>query len=299
MKQLRHFLRFFDWTKAELLNVSHLAERMKKHPWRWSRSLKHKTLLMLFAKPSLRARLSFEVAMLELGGHAIFYDISTSPLGHKESIEDGARVSSLYVDAIMARLYEHEAIETFADHSRVPVINGLTNMFHPFQILGDFLTIKELFGRHDVKIAYVGDGFNNITHSLMELSMKFGADLSVACPMKKGMMPDAELVRITGTRVTSMEEACADADIIYTDTWQSYHVTDKEMPARRKLLQAYQVNKKTFNPKAYFMHCLPAKRGEEVTADIIDGPRSVVLRQADNRKHIEKAILYTLLKRRW
>src|SRR3989344_3546752 len=170
MEKTRHFLNFGDWTKAELLGMVHLATKMKKHPWWYGRALRNKTLLMLFAKPSLRTRLSFEVAMLELGGHAIFYDISTSPLGHKESIEDGARVSSLYVDAIMARLYEHEAIETFADHSRVPVINGLTNMFHPCQILGDFLTIKELFGRYNVKIAYVGDGFNNITHSMMELS---------------------------------------------------------------------------------------------------------------------------------
>jgi len=297
MKKLRHFLRFSDWTKNELLDMVHLAERMKRRPWWYSYALHNKTILMMFAKPSLRTRLSFEVAMLEMGGHAIFYDMANSPLGKKESIEDGARVSSLYVDAIMARLFEHETIETFAEHSRVPVINGLTNMFHPCQILGDFLTIKELFGRYNVKIAYVGDGLNNITHSLMELSMKFGAQLSVACPMKKDVMPDPALVRMTGTRVTTMDEACADADVIYTDTWQSYHVPDEEMPARRKLLGQYQVNKKTFNPKAYFMHCLPAKRGEEVTADIIDGPRSVVLRQADNRKHIEKAILYTLLRR--
>ena len=292
----RHFLSFADWSAQELLSIIHLAGQMKKYPSRYSSALAQKKLLMIFAKPSLRTRLSFEVSMLELGGHAIFYDISTSPMGKKESVEDTARVSSLYVDAIMARLYEHRTIETFAAHSSVPVINGLTNMFHPCQILSDFMTIKELFGNFRVKLAFVGDGYNNIPHSLMELSAKLGAEMVVACPMKKGFMPDVQLVRATGVKLMPMAKAVRDSDIIYADSWQSYQIKDAEMKKRRKILAPYQVNSKTFNPRAYFMHDLPARRGEEVTADIIDGSRSVVLQQAENRKHIEKALLYTLLK---
>ncbi len=291
---MKHLLTLRDWSREEILAVIELAARVKKRPWWYRRKLKGKTLLMLFAKPSLRTRLSFETAMLELGGHAIFYDIATSPLGKKESIEDGARVSGLYVDFIMARLYEHETIEEFARYSPVPVINGLTNSYHPCQILGDLLTIKETFGHLNVRLAYLGDANNNVTHSLMIGCSKLGIPMTVACPRKKEFMPDARIMKETGVKVVSVQEAVKDADVIYTDSWQSYHIKDSAMKRRRRALMPFQVNKNNFNSTAYFMHCLPAKRGDEVTADIIDGERSLVLPQAANRKHIEKAILLKL-----
>ena len=295
MKNLKHLLTLRDFTTEEIHSFIDLAATIKKYPWWYKQKLRGKTLLMLFAKPSLRTRLSFETAMLELGGHAIFYDIATSPLGKKESIEDGARVSSLYVDAIMARLYEHETIEEFARYSSVPVINGLTNRFHPCQVLGDLLTIKEQFGHFNIKLSYVGDANNNVTHSLMVGCSKLGITMNIACPQKKEFMPEQWIAKETGVPVVSMKEAVKDADIIYTDTWQSYHIKDSAMKQRKKALMPFQVNQKHFNNKSYFMHCLPAQRGMEVTADIIDGERSLVLQQADNRKHIEKAILLKLI----
>ncbi|MBI4153204.1 ornithine carbamoyltransferase [Candidatus Woesearchaeota archaeon] len=291
----RHLLALRDFSAEEIHSFIDLAGLMKKYPWWYRRRLRGKTLLMLFAKPSLRTRLSFETAMLELGGHAIFYDIATSPLGKKESIEDGARVSSLYVDAIMARLYEHETIEEFARYSSVPVINGLTNRFHPCQVLGDLLTIKEHFGNFNIKLSYVGDANNNVTHSLMVGCSKVGITMNVACPRTKEFMPEPSIANETGVPVVSMKEAVKDADVIYTDTWQSYHIKDSAMKRRKNALMPFQVNQKNFNDRAYFMHCLPAQRGMEVTADIIDGERSLVLQQAGNRKHIEKAILLKLI----
>ena len=291
---MKHLLTLADWTSEELMKVIALALRMKAKPRKYERVLDGKRLLMLFAKPSLRTRLSFEAAMLELGGHAIFYDIATSPMGKKETVKDTARVSSLYVDAIMARLFEHETIEELARYATVPVINGLTDSHHPCQALGDFMTIWELFGRFDVHLTYMGDANNNVTHSLMLASEKLGAHMTVACPVSREFLPAKEVMRQTNARIVGVKEL-KKADVVYTDTWQSYQIPDKAMARRRRMLRPYQVNAKSFSSKAYFMHCLPAKRGEEVTADIIDGTRSVVLRQAENRKHIEKAILATLL----
>ena len=290
----RHLLTLTDWSPDDITKVIGLALRMKAKPQRYWHVLEGKKLLMMFAKPSLRTRLSFEAAMLELGGHAIFYDIATSPMSKKESVRDTARVSSLYVDGIMARLFEHEMIEELARHATVPVINGLTNSYHPCQALGDFMTIWELFGRFDVNLAYMGDAHNNVTHSLMIASEKLGAHMIVACPVSNDFLPSKEVMRQTSARVVGVPHVRT-ADVVYTDTWQSYQIPDKAMARRRRMLRPYQVNVRTFPPHAYFMHCLPAKRGEEVTADIIDGPRSVVLRQAENRKHVEKAILALLL----
>jgi ornithine carbamoyltransferase len=293
---IRHLLTLRDWTPDELVNVLTLALRMKKRPWWYRRAMKNKTLLMLFAKPSLRTRLSFETAMLELGGHAIFYDMATSPLGKKESIKDGAMVSELYVDAVMARLYEHKTIQEFAHYSNKPVINGLTNKYHPCQALGDFLTMHEMFGSFDIKVAYLGDGNNNVTHSLMLGCAKLGIKMDIACPAKKGFMPDSRIMKETGVRVTSVKKAVKGADIVYTDSWQSYHISDSEMDRRTRALKPFQVTRKVMPNDAYFMHCLPAKRGAEVTADVIDGNHSIILRQAENRKHVEKAILRVLVK---
>lgn len=291
---IRHLLTLADWTSDDIMKVIALALRMKAKPHHYRHVLRDKRLLMLFAKPSLRTRLSFEAAMLELGGHAIFYDIATSPMSKKESVRDTARVSSLYVDGIMARLFEHETIEELARHATVPVINGLTNSYHPCQALGDFMTIWELFGRFDITLAYIGDANNNVTHSLMLASEKLGAHMTIACPVSHDFLPAKEVMRQTNARIVGVKEV-KKADVVYTDTWQSYQIADKAMVRRRRMLRPYQVNERTFPSNAYFMHCLPAKRGEEVTADIIDGSRSVVLRQAENRKHVEKAILAMLL----
>ncbi len=294
---MKHLLTLGDYTKSEIINIINLASKIKKSPDKYKNRLGGNVLLMLFAKPSLRTRLSFETAMLKLGGHAIFYDIANSPLGKKESIEDGAAVSSLYVDIIMARLFEHEDIEKFAEYSRVPVINGLTNKFHPCQILGDLLTIKERFRDFNIKLAYLGDANNNVTHSLMYGCSKLGIDMQIACPKQKEFMPDNDMLKETKVKIVSVREAVKNADIIYTDSWRSYHIKESQIPKRMRVLKQFQVNEKNFNNKAYFMHCLPAKRGEEVTAEIIDGSRSIVLRQAENREHVQKSILLKLLKK--
>ena len=294
---MRHFLTLKDYSSKELLYLIKLGRKIKISPGRYENRLAGKVLLMLFAKPSLRTRLSFEIGMLGLGGHAIFYDISTSPLGKKESIKDGAAVSTRYVDVVMARLYEHKDIEEFAEHSSVPVINGLTNKYHPCQALGDMLTIWEKFRTFNVKLAYLGDANNNVTHSLMYASKKLGVKMQIACPKSKEFMPDPKIVKETGVKVVSVAEAIKSADVIYTDSWRSYHIKDSRMKRRLKALKKYQVNSKTFGRKALFMHCLPAKRGEEVTDQVMDSPRSVILDQAYNRLPIEQAILLKLLRK--
>ncbi len=294
---MKHFLTLKDFSSKELKSMISLGKRVKKYPGRYENKLKGKTLLMLFAKPSLRTRLSFEAGMLGLGGHAIFYDISTSPLGKKESIKDGAAVSTRYVDIVMARLYEHKDIEEFAKYSSSPVINGLTNSYHPCQALGDMLTIKEKLRSFNVKLAYLGDANNNVTHSLMYASKKLGVKMQIACPKSKEFMPNSKIVKETGVKVVSLKEALKGADVVYSDSWMSYHIKDSQMKRRLKALKKYQVNSKTFGRKALFMHCLPAKRGMEVTDEVMDSPRSVILDQAENREHIEKAIMLRLLRR--
>jgi ornithine carbamoyltransferase len=291
---MKHLLSLADYSKKEILDVIELAQRVKKNPKKYSRKLQGKKLLMLFAKPSLRTRLSFEVAMLELGGHAIFYDMATSPLGKKESIKDGAHVTNLYVDAIMARLYEHATLVEFAQNSKHPVINGLTNSFHPCQVLGDLLTIKEVFGNYDISLSYFGDANNNVTHSLIVGCNKLEIPITISCPRKKEFMPDENTVRGLDYRIVGVSEG-ANANVIYTDSWQSYHIKDKDMARRKKVLRPFQVNNKIFSGDSYFMHCLPALRGAEVTSDVIDGSRSLILQQAENRLHIEKAILLKVL----
>jgi ornithine carbamoyltransferase len=294
---MRHFLTLKDYSSKELLSLIKLGRKIKMTPSKYENKLKGKVLLMLFAKPSLRTRLSFEIGMLGLGGHAIFYDISTSPLGKKESIKDGSAVSTRYVDIVMARLYEHKDIEEFASHSSVPVINGLTNSYHPCQALGDMLTIWEKFRTFNVKLAYLGDANNNVTHSLMYACSKLGVKMQIACPKAKEFMPDARVVKETGVKVVSLKEAVRGADVIYSDSWRSYHIKDSQMKRRLKALKKYQVNSKTFGRKALFMHCLPATRGEEVTDQVMDSPRSVILDQAENREHIEKAIMLKLMRK--
>src|SRR3989344_1819373 len=257
---MKNILSINDLSKKEILDLIFLAEKIKKSPQNYNSKLKNKVLLDIFEKPSLRTRLSFEVAVYQLGGHTIFYDLGNSPLGKgKESIEDTARVISKYVNVVMARLYSQEDLISLAENGNIPVINGLTDYEHPCQILGDLLTIK----------------------------------MSVACP--RNMQP---LFRINGVEVTQdVNKAIKNADIVYVDSWMSYQISKSKHAKRVKQLRKYQVNVNLMkkSPKALFMHCLPAKRGEEVTSEVMDSNKSIVFDQAENRLHIQKAILLKLL----
>lgn len=268
--------------------------------------LNGKVLGMIFEKSSTRTRVSFEVGMLQLGGDAIFLSTKDIQLGRGESIHDTAKVLSRYVDALMIRTYGHNIIEEFAKHSSVPIINGLTDLHHPTQVLADLLTIYEKKGRlSGLKMCYVGDGNNNMCHSLMEGAMKVGMNISVACP--KGYEPNEEIYEqalkegiekgICIELSENINEMIKDADVVVTDVWTSMG-NENEAEERLKVFSPYQLNEQTCSlakDDFIFLHCLPAHRGEEVTASIIDGPHSVVFDEAENRLHAQKAILKILL----
>ncbi|MFC4184282.1 ornithine carbamoyltransferase [Saccharococcus thermophilus] len=264
-----------------------------------------KTLAMIFEKPSTRTRVSFEVGMIQLGGSALYLNSNDLQLGRGETIADTARVLSQYVDAIMIRTFAHSKIEELAQYATIPVINGLTDDDHPCQALADLLTIyevKKMF--KGLKLAYVGDG-NNVAHALMIAAAKVGMDCTIACP--SGYEPKEEYVNAavqigkqSGATIAVTHdpiEAVADADVIYTDVWTSMG-QEQESEQRLTVFQPFQVNDellKHAKPDYMFLHCLPAHRGEEVAADVIDGPNSYVFQQAGNRLHVQKAILVSLL----
>ncbi len=286
-------------TKQEIEELLDLARKIKRRPESYADCLKNKTMLMLFEKPSLRTRVSFEVGMTQLGGHAIYYDVRSSPIGKGETIEDTAKTISRYCDIIIARLFCHEIIEKIAGNSSIPVINALTDFSHPCQILSDFLTITEKKGAlKGLKIAFLGDGNNNVTHSLIHGCKITGMNLTVACPEE--CMPQKQVIGTDAKiRITQdAAEAAKDADIIYTDSWMSYHTPKEQEKERIKMFKPYQVTKDIMDlakPDAIFMNCLPAKRGYEQTAEVIEGPKSVVFDQAENRLHMQKAVVLKLL----
>jgi len=266
--------------------ISHASE-IKNNPEKYFETLKNKTMLMIFEKPSLRTRVSFEVGMTQLGGHAIFLDIKDSPLGKKESIEDMAKVSGRYCDIIMARLFKQDYLEKLANNTKVPVINGLTDIFHPCQILSDLFTIHEKKKKFGLKLCYVGDGNNNITHSLLLGCTAIGMDISIGCPEQHA--PQSWIVKIaeqkskkSGSKIEILNDAkkaVKDADIVYADTWMSYHTPKEQEKERTKIFKPFQVNKglmKHAKKNAIFMNCLPAIRGQEQTAQVIDGSQSIV-----------------------
>ncbi len=304
---MEHLITLENISKEKILEILSLAQEIKKFPSNYKNKLDRKTLLMIFAKPSLRTRLSFEVGMTQIGGHAIYYDIKDSPMGKKESIADTAKTASKYVDIIMARLFEHKDMEELASYSNVPVISGLDNEEHPCQILSDIFTLKEKFTKFEgITITYLGDANNNVTHSLLYACSKVGINLIISCPNKKEYLPNNTIFekakRFTVRSIIKIEtnpyEAVKNADLVYTDSWMSYHIPDEEKEKRILILKPYQVNKelmKKANKNAYFMHCLPALRGYEVTADVIDGKQSIVFEQAENRLHVQKAIILKLL----
>ena len=260
--------------------------------------LKNKTLAMMFEKPSTRTRVSFETGMKQLGGHTTILSLNEMQHSRGESVEDTAKTLSGYVDAIVARVYEHDFIEELAKYSTIPVINGLSNSYHPCQTLADLMTIKEHKKKFkDLKIAWIGDG-NNVCNSLIFGCSKTQIQISIATP--KGFEPNSDVVKkaskyTTVNLTTDPELAVRDADVIMTDTYVSIHDSDAKS---KKFLPTFQVNDSLMNKakdNVIFMHCLPAKRGYEVTNSVIDGPQSVVWDEAENRLHTEKALLISLL----
>jgi len=261
--------------------------------------LKNKTLTMIFQKPSTRTRVSFETGMFQLGGHAINLSSNDMQLSRGESIEDTAKTLSRYTNCIMARVYEHELLEKLAAHATVPVINGLSDSFHPCQILADFMTIKEKKKKlKGIKVAWIGDG-NNVCNSMIYGAALSGVSMSIATP--KGFEPNAKVVKKAkkSTKIeltTDPYVATKNADVVVSDTFTSIHNLDKKR--MKKFLPKYQVNDKLMkNAKkdAIFMHCLPAKRNQEVTTSVIDGKQSVVWDEAENRLHTQKALLAALI----
>lgn len=301
----RHLLTLYDFTKEELNLFLKAGEELKLKSKMGEKTpiLSGKKLGMIFEKPSTRTRVSFEVAMYELGGHAIYLSSNELQLKRGETIADTARVLSRYLDGIMARVFSHKDLVELAKHATIPVINGLSDMFHPCQVLGDLLTIKEKKGRlAGIKLTYLGDG-NNVCHSLMIGGVKMGLKVVVATP--KEYQPDPEVIKMAkecekdGGELILIEdpiEAVKDSDVIYTDVWVSMGQEDSEI--KKKKLLPYQVNKdlvKHAKDDYIFMHCLPAHRGEEVVDEVIDSENSVVFDQAENRLHIQKGILALLL----
>lgn len=284
-----------DFATDDIDALFELTDDLKRTPASYALSHPNQTLLMLFAKPSTRTRLSFEAGMTQLGGHAIDLAQERSQIGRGEPLRDVASVASRYVDAIMARVYAHEDILELAEYADVPVINGLTDLLHPCQALADLYTMRE---RGVDSVAYVGDG-NNVAHSLMQACAKLGVRCTVATP--PGYEPDDRIRERVGdewVRVTNdPREAVTGVDAVYTDTWVSMGQAD-DGDEKRAAFREFQVNNdlmRLAEPDAVFMHCLPAHRGVEVTEDVIDGPRSIVYEQAENRLHVQKAILHTVL----
>ena len=297
----KNVLTLDELESKEIEHLLELAIELKKEQKKGHEKpiLQNKTLAMIFEKPSTRTRVSFEVGMLQLGGHAITLSSDNLQMSRGETIADTAKALSRYVDVIMARVYDHDILDELSQYASVPVINGLSNLYHPCQILADLMTIKEhKKNLKKIKIAWVGDG-NNVCNSLILGCSKLKIKISVATP--DGFEPSnvavstAKLhtdIEITNDPITAVE----DADVVMTDTFVSIHNTDKER--LEKFLPKFQVNTDLMekaNKNAIFLHCLPAKRDQEVTSDVIDGPQSVVWDEAENRLHIQKALLVSLL----
>ena len=305
MKQ-KHLVSLRDYSPADILEILELARRMKADPAAFRGALRGRTLAMIFQKASTRTRVSFEVGMYQLGGHALNLAGSDIQLRRGETVADTARVLSRFVDGIMARVFAHEDLEEMSRHASIPVINGLSDLSHPVQALADFMTLLERRGRLEgAKLAYVGDG-NNVCHSLMLAAVKLGVSMSVAAPAGYDPSPliaesaarsSAELGTPAPIVVRDPMQAVARADAVYTDVWTSMG-QESESAARVQAFQGYMVTEammKAAGRDAVFMHCLPAHRGEEVSAEVMDGPRSIVFDQAENRLHAQKAVMALLM----
>jgi ornithine carbamoyltransferase len=294
-----------EWNAAATRDLLQLAADIKARPDRYRGALGGRVLALIFEKPSLRTRVTFDVGIQSMGGSAVFLDHTQSHLGEREAIPDVARSLERWVHGIVARVFRQSALELLASQAKIPVINALSDRYHPCQSLTDFFTLEEKFGAtRGLKLAYVGDG-NNVCHSLLIAGARLGAHLRIATPA--AYAPAAEIVaearrtaRETKGKVELFEnpaEAVAGAQAVYTDTWTSMGF-EEETAQREAAFEGFQVNEKLMAlaaPDAVFMHCLPAHRGSEVTEEVLDGPRSIVFDQAENRLHVQKAILLTLL----
>jgi ornithine carbamoyltransferase len=298
-------LTIHDLSAAEVAAVFSLTADLKREPKRFAAALAGRSLAMIFEKSSTRTRVSFEVGMTQLGGHALFLSSRDIQLGRGEPIADTARVLSRYVDAIMARTFAHQTVLDLARYGSVPVVNGLTDDLHPCQAMADYFTLREVFGElRGHKLAYVGDG-NNVAHSLMLGGTKVGMDVAVATP--PGFEPKPHYVELArrdaaeaGVALTithDPREAVAGASAVYTDVWASMG-QEAEAEARRQAFAGWTVDEALMSlarPEAVFLHCLPCHRGEEVAAEVVDGPQSRIIDEAENRLHVQKAILLWLL----
>ena len=292
--------------KAEWPALVDLAIKLKKERGHHGDPLKGKTLAMMFEKPSTRTRTSFDIAITELGGHALYLDVSKMQMGHGETVEDTARVLSRFAHGIMYRAFDYKMMDKLGEWATIPVISGLDNLEHPCQALADIVTVKEKFGEcRGRKLVYLGDG-NNVCNSLLYACAIMGIDMVACCPATRMpnaeiMMKAADIARENGSKIIAShepQEACKDADVLYTDTWISMGDTTSEAEAI-KIFQKYQINDDLLSiasPECIVMHCLPAHRGQEITNSVIEGKHSVVFDQAENRLHAQKAVLYTLLK---
>ncbi len=297
----RDFISMDNWSREELSEILDLASRQKEDPgvYRYARPLTGRVVGLFFEKASMRTRLSFEVATYQLGGQTVFVGPESGRLGEREAIKDLARVAARYLDCLVLRTYKHETIVEIARFCDKPVVNGLSDERHPCQALGDVMTIREKLGKIEgVKVAYIGDA-NNVCRSLAVALTKFGASLTVASPEGYGLtpqflrsLPQGHSVR----QVSDPMEAVSGSDIIYTDVWTSMG-QEQEREKRREIFRPYQVNEALLEraPKAFIMHCMPAHRGEEITDHAMDGSRSIIYEQAENRLHVQRALLCRLL----
>ena len=293
-----NLLKLTDLSKSEIIKILEFAILLKKDPLKYYNSLKGKNLLFATQKPSLRTRLSFEVALNHLDGNCIYYNLSDSTIGKKESWKDAAKNFERYVDIIALRVFSHDIFEEIIQNTKIPIINALSDDYHPLQALADLMTLKEKFGNlKDLNITYLGDANNNVTHSLILASALFDMNLKIACPKelipKNIVIDEAKKIGKIPLITSFVEKAVKNADVIYTDSWESYNV-DMD---NTQLLLPYQVNEKIMKltKNAIFMHCLPANRGKEVTSSVIDSKNSVVFDQAENRLHTQKALILEML----
>jgi ornithine carbamoyltransferase len=301
MAEKRDFLTLQDISSEEFHLIIDRAATFKSGKDASSCPLIGKSIGLLFDKTSTRTRISFQTGIYQLGAQPIYINSKELQLGRGETVEDTAKVISLYLHGIVIRTYEHNTIEKLAANSSIPIVNGLTDLHHPCQALADMLTIREQKGAlKDIRLAYVGDG-NNVANSLIEAALHTGIDLAIACP--RGYDPDRRIYENAlkkGAKVklyTGPEEAVQDADAVYTDTWISMG-QEREAERRKQIFKKFQLNKELLSlakPDAIVMHCLPAHRGEEITSDVLDSSQSVVLDQAENRLHTQKALLEMLI----
>ena len=303
---MKHLLKLGDYSEKEILSILNLADQLKyekKHNIE-HHYLKGKTLGMIFAKSSTRTRVSFEVGMYDLGGSALFLSNANTQLGRGEPVEDTARVLSRYLDGIMIRTFDQEEVETLAQYGSIPIINGLTDYAHPCQVLADLMTIREYKNSFkDKKLTFIGDG-NNMCNSLIVGCIKVGMNVAVACP--EGYEPDADIVKWaneTGkfTLTTDIFEAAKDADVLYTDVWASMG-EEAEAEERKKIFAGYQINSalmQVAKPDAMVLHCLPAHREEEITAEVFEAHADEIFEEAENRLHAQKAVLVKLMKEQY